>query len=110
MESWKTRPRLQRQAHRRSLPAEHSATCSVLDHRRRFLARYRRRRHRWRVCRRSFGEWRRLTLERSFQHMLDPAYRMDVETILDLIRNFSQVLDIFLGDQHALDASASRRE
>src|SRR5258708_6525792 len=48
---------------------------------------------------------RRLALKRCFQHLFDPAYRANVETVLDLVRDLGEILDVFFRNKHGLDAT-----
>ena len=50
---------------------------------------------------------RRLTLQSEAQHLLDPAHRVNLEPVLDLVRDLDQILDVLFGDQHLADAAAS---
>src|SRR5437667_8972729 len=52
-----------------------------------------------------FGQRHWLGFERLFQHLLDPTHRMDVKTILDLVRNFDAILHVLFRNQHRLDAT-----
>src|SRR5260221_14310198 len=59
--------------------------ASVLDDRRRFFD-WRSRRYRRRIDR-CGGQWLGCTLERELKHLLDPAHRMNLQPILDLVGN-----------------------
>ena len=40
------------------------------------------------------------------KHLVDPLDRVNVELVLDVVRNLGQVLDVFLRNQHCLDAAS----
>jgi hypothetical protein len=47
-----------------------------------------------------------MALERLLQHLLDPAHRMDVETVLDLVGNLRRSFTFSSGISTRLDAAA----
>src|SRR3546814_2579810 len=53
-----------------------------------------------------FDERLRLALQREPEYIFDPAHRLDVERRLHALRNVRKILDVFLRNQHGLDASA----
>src|SRR5258706_15781850 len=52
------------------------------------------------------GKRNRTAPARLLENLLRPAHRMNVEAVLDLVGDFRQILDVFLRDQHCLDAPA----
>src|SRR6266496_4608363 len=56
------------------------------------------------------AERRGLALQCLLEHLLDPAHRVDLEPVLDVVWNLDQVLHVFFGNEHALDPAAARRE
>src|SRR6266567_7718050 len=85
-----------------------AALDSVLDHQRGLLDR--RGGNGRRLARRHVRERYRVTLHRVLEHLLDPAHGMDLQAILDFVRNLHQVLHIFLGDQNLPYTTAARGE
>ena len=56
-----------------------------------------------RVLRRA---WFRPLRQGDFQDLIDPAYRLYVEMLLDVFRHLHQVTLVFVRDDHRLDATA----
>ena len=49
-----------------------------------------------------------LPFERVLEHLLDPAHRMDLEAVLDLVGNLHQILDVLFGNQHLAECRRDR--
>src|SRR3569832_2056205 len=48
--------------------------------------------------------------QRQLKNLVYPLDRVNIELVLDVVRNLGQILDVFLRDQHRLDAAAMRRQ
>src|SRR5260221_11882600 len=49
--------------------------------------------------------WFRLALERELEHLVYPFDRKNFQSILDVVRDFCQILHVLVGDEDGLDAA-----
>src|SRR6202012_279920 len=57
-----------------------------------------------------FGNRSRHMLQCELKHLVDPANRDDLDSVLHVIGDLGQVLGVLFWNQHELDAAAMRRQ